>query len=124
MPETEKFRRRHDRVFSDTNSSKRDGDLNQVLDSLREPKEQALNFDRNNVLRGRVSINNKAIFVICNSCFWCASYLGSNPQLTINRCPSCRGIFLEYMPIASNEHFSFNWNSTIGIILNFSRLAI
>jgi hypothetical protein len=121
MPEIGKFRGRHDWAFSSTNPSNRGGDLNQVLGYPRELKEQILNLDGNNVSRDKVSISNKAIFLICNSCFWCASYLRSNPQLTINRCPSCRGIFLEYMPIASNEHFSFDWNSTTGITLNFSR---
>jgi hypothetical protein len=50
-------------------------------------------------------------FVICNSCFWCASYISTN---TLERsfyvsakCPDCREGNMESIPINQNEIYAF-----------------
>ena len=58
-----------------------------------------------------VSID-KIYFVICNSCYWCASYFGNDdleslsgsPSHVLN-CPICNSHNTKRMPIAIDESF-------------------
>ena len=63
-------------------------------------------------------------FAICNSCFWCASYISTNLVDTNYRiptkCPNCHEGNIEPMPIAQNEGYTFDYNSKRGVILEFS----
>jgi hypothetical protein len=40
-------------------------------------------------------------FLICNSCFWCASTLG---ECGIEACPSCKNDVLESFPISKRQY--------------------
>ena len=74
----------------------------------------AIDNNSNNIYTGA-----KRHFVICNSCFWCAS-LYSNSRTV--KCPVCnRYGNLESIPISKNESFNFNYHSRTGIVLEFSR---
>jgi len=37
-------------------------------------------------------------FILCNSCFWCASLLNNRPFVDV--CPSCMSYGLKLMPIS------------------------
>jgi hypothetical protein len=37
-------------------------------------------------------------FMICESCFWCASYISSK-SISIAKCPNCYNNKIEWMPI-------------------------
>ena len=37
-------------------------------------------------------------FLICESCFWCASYLSSK-SVSIAKCPNCYNSIIKWMPI-------------------------
>jgi hypothetical protein len=85
---------------------------------------KVLNADNNN---NTIAIDNnsdiytraKRHFVICNSCFWCASLYSDS--MTI-KCPVCNSYSnLESIPISTNESFKFNYHSGTGIVLEFSR---
>ena len=59
-------------------------------------------------------------FVICNSCFWCASLYSDLRRII--KCPLCNSYTnLESIPISENESFKFNHDSGKGIELEFSR---
>jgi hypothetical protein len=63
-------------------------------------------------------------FVICNSCYWCASYfnidyLDSSSQVL--RCHLCNSHNTELIPISSNESFRIEYNITRGMELEFYR---
>ena len=84
---------------------------------------KVLNADNNN---DAIAIDNdsdiytssKLHFVICNSCFWCASLYSDS---RIIRCPVCNSYSnLESIPISTNESFKFNYHSRTGIVLGFS----
>jgi hypothetical protein len=85
---------------------------------------KVLNADNNNTVA--IDNNDRNIytrarrhFVICNSCFWCAS-LYSESMTT--KCPTCNSYGnLESIPISTNESFKFNCHSRTGIVLEFSR---
>jgi hypothetical protein len=63
-------------------------------------------------------------FVICNSCYWCASYFsisGLNSSSQVLRCHLCNSHNTELIPISSNESFKINYNVTRGMELEFYR---
>lgn len=62
------------------------------------------------------SNNNHRYFVLCNSCFWCASYL---QHLDTIRCPSCKIEIMECLPIESDERFLFQYDRKRGVTLQF-----
>jgi hypothetical protein len=47
-----------------------------------------------------------AEFLICNSCFWCASILSDNTYS--EKCPACKSLRLESTPISEREAYSIN----------------
>jgi hypothetical protein len=61
----------------------------------------------------------KRHFVICNSCFWCASLYSDSRTV---KCPLCNSYSnLELIPLSKNESFKFDYHSRTGIVLEFSR---
>jgi hypothetical protein len=63
-------------------------------------------------------------FVICNSCYWCASYfsiddLESSSQVL--KCHVCNSHNTELIPISSNESFRIDYNVTRGMKIEFYR---
>ena len=86
---------------------------------------KVLNSDNNN--NNVVAMDNdsnryasaKRHFVICNSCFWCASLYSYSR--TIIKYPICNsyGNLLESIPISTNESFKLNYRPRTGIVLEF-----
>jgi len=62
------------------------------------------------------SSNNHRYFALCNSCFWCASYL---QHMDTVRCPSCKIEIMECLPIESDERFLFQYDRKRGVSLQF-----
>jgi hypothetical protein len=67
-------------------------------------------------------------FVICNSCYWCASYFGIDDLESLSRssshvldCPICNSHNTELMPIATDESFRIEYSLTRGIEMEFYR---
>jgi hypothetical protein len=60
-------------------------------------------------------------FLICNSCFWCASSL-NNMHNFVDICPSCKDDKVESMPISFDETYKFNYDSDRGVILEFGKI--
>jgi hypothetical protein len=57
-------------------------------------------------------------FLICESCFWCASYFKN--QTTFLKCPLCYKGKIECMPIGEAEYCRFDYSHTKGVELTFS----
>jgi hypothetical protein len=64
-------------------------------------------------------ISKKIDFLLCNSCFWCASSLTLR-SFGVNECPSCKENTVEWMPLSANDVYSFDYNRVTGVILEFS----
>lgn len=64
-------------------------------------------------------------FAICNSCFWCASYISTNTDntsyYTPAKCPGCLKGSIESIPIAQNEGYTFDYSEKRGVTLEFLR---
>lgn len=61
-------------------------------------------------------------FMICQTCFWCASYIdimGNIDSLPYNVCPTCNHTTIELLPLSNGEHYRFENSATRGIILEF-----
>ncbi len=46
-------------------------------------------------------------FLLCESCFWCASCIDSQ-QKHMTRCPSCKDFRLKYLIINDNEIYNLD----------------
>ena len=66
-----------------------------------------------------VRISKKIDFLLCNSCFWCASDLNLR-SFGIIDCPSCDENAIERMPLYTNDVYSFDYNRVTGVVLEFS----
>ena len=70
------------------------------------------------------TITKQRHFLLCESCFWCASsiYLVSMDWI----CPVCsnNNNKIESIPIGNNEIYKFDYNQRHGVILEFSELVV
>jgi hypothetical protein len=70
---------------------------------------------------GNKSSSSPPIFILCDRCYWCATYFGNRRLPLANNCPQCNANSnqLTSFPIASNESFTFNYNDKQGIEFEF-----
>lgn len=61
----------------------------------------------------------KAYFMICRLCFWCASVFSIR---SVDKCPACGSPMVEHMPIFPNETYTFD-RALQGTVLRFSTLT-
>ncbi len=61
------------------------------------------------------------IFILCDRCYWCATYLDKTRTPTDNICPQCNSNNneLSSFPILSNESFTFDYDDIHGVELEF-----
>jgi hypothetical protein len=74
----------------------------------------------------RNEISQPVYFVICNSCYWCATYfrnddLGFRSESSSHNlnCPICNSQNIELMPIAIDESFRIEYSLTRGMEMEF-----
>jgi hypothetical protein len=66
----------------------------------------------------RTRISDEINFLLCQSCFWCASYF--NYSEVVPRCPACDSINIESLPISNSEFYTFSHDRNRGVTLEFS----
>ena len=61
------------------------------------------------------------VFLLCDRCYWCATYFTNARIPTDNICPQCNANSnqLTSFPIAPNESFTFGYNQKRGVELEF-----
>jgi hypothetical protein len=67
------------------------------------------------------SSSSPPIFILCDNCYWCATYLDKTTIPADNTCPQCgaNNDELTSFPIMSNEAFTFDYNDKHGAELEF-----
>ena len=67
------------------------------------------------------SSSSPPIFVLCDTCYWCATYVDKSRISADNTCPQCgaNNSELSSLPIMSNEAFTFDYNGKRGVELEF-----
>ena len=97
--------------------------LNMVYDlPLKKIKLSPITIENNKILQPI----DKIYFVICNSCYWCASYFGiddlellSESSSHVLDCHVCNSHNTELMPISNDESFRIEYSLTRGMELEF-----
>jgi hypothetical protein len=62
-------------------------------------------------------ISRRVSFLLCNSCYWCATAL---QQMDFETCPVCKNA-VEFIPLNEGEMFSYDHDSKKGVILEFKK---
>jgi hypothetical protein len=59
-----------------------------------------------------LSLSTPPIFILCDNCYWCATYIDKNRTPVGNICPNCNTNTNELtsFPIMLNESFSVDYN--------------
>ena len=81
---------------------------------------------------GRISndADNGVNFLLCPSCFWCASCLPyqmlrtmavANNSASLAKCPSCIEGNIESVPVVENEEYKFDYDIKRGVTMEFFR---
>ena len=61
----------------------------------------------------------KRFFLICKSCYWCASCL-TDDQAYFSICPMCLTDKMEWLPISQSECYRLDFDQKLGMVLQFS----
>jgi hypothetical protein len=66
------------------------------------------------------------VFILCDRCYWCATYFNNTRVLMDNNCPQCNAMQcnansnqLTRFPIVPNESFTFGYNEKRGVEMEF-----
>lgn len=62
----------------------------------------------------------ESIFVLCEKCHWCATYLNRS-WIGVDKCLQCLGTDLSSFPILPDEAFTFDYDVKHGTELRFAR---
>jgi hypothetical protein len=96
--------------------------LNIVYDLLQTTKISSNTIEDNEILQPI----DKIYFVICNSCYWCASYFGIDDLESLSAssshvldCHVCNSHNTELIPISTDESFRIKYSLTNGMELEF-----
>jgi hypothetical protein len=81
----------------------------------------ALNHSKQIELSQKANLKTKeTIFILCDSCIWCATFIGKHMLPAESRCPHCLQTELSSFPILPNESFIFSYTETRGVELKFN----
>ena len=88
---------------------------------LAEGEPTLTNYDSPNTMDTKTKSSSAPIFVLCDTCYWCATYFDKTRIPADNICPHCgaNNNELTSFPIASNESFTVNYNKKRGIEFEF-----
>ena len=77
------------------------------------------NFELTSTMHGRSSL--PSIFLLCDKCYWCATYLDKTRIPIDNSCPKCytESTELSSFPIVNNESFTIGYSEKRGVELKF-----
>jgi hypothetical protein len=84
---------------------------------------QKIDDNKNNYRNDRAG--NQIYFVICNSCYWCASYFGIDNIESLSTsshvldCQICNSHNTELIPISTDESFRVEYSATKGMKMEF-----
>jgi len=80
-------------------------------------KDNSTTANKNNIKD--TASHHKKYFLLCEACFWCATYLINDGGTTFSKCPTCNNAKIESLPIAKNEFYKFDYSPLSGFTLEF-----
>ena len=70
------------------------------------------------IISKEIEVSDKINFLICESCFWCASFF-NNYRMVVTKCPICGNKKIESMPISHDEVHTSSHDPKHGVTLGF-----
>ena len=61
------------------------------------------------IISKEIEVSDKINFLLCESCFWCASYFNGYRK-EVGKCPTCGRGNVESMPISNDDIYTFNYD--------------
>jgi hypothetical protein len=66
--------------------------------------------------------NKKRLFMLFDSCFWCASLYAHTDRMFTEKCPVCQNKRIRFLPIYNNGIYRFDYDlKRRGTILEFTQ---
>lgn len=92
-----------------------------ILQGMSKERTSLINYDSPTLIAKTPDHSSPPIFILCDRCYWCATYIDKNRIPGENRCPQCNANNnqLTSFPIMSNESFTFDHNDKRGVELEF-----
>jgi rRNA maturation endonuclease Nob1 len=72
------------------------------------------------IISKEIEVSDKINFLLCESCFWCASYF-NNYRKVVTNCPICGSKNIKSMPISHDEVHTSSHDPKRGVTLGFSK---
>jgi len=66
-----------------------------------------------NNTNGKEEVYRQIHFLLCQSCFWCASYISSR-SVSIAKCPNCYNDRIKWMPLSEVNLYKLGYNARRG----------
>lgn len=79
------------------------------------------NYEYESLIAKTLNRSLPSTFILCDECYWCATYLDKTRIPIDNKCPECHSTDqLSSLVIMCNESFIFNCNDSCGVDLKFN----
>ena len=91
----------------------------EVASSLNLPSDFSFPNIKTDIISKVIEGSDKINFLLCESCFWCASYF-NNYRMVVTKCPICGNKKIESMPISHDEVHTSSHDPKHGVTLGFS----
>jgi hypothetical protein len=96
----------------------------QTKTTIQSMHQEVLDYTKHKEKLSTVRQTTQRYFMICQTCFWCASYIGTMDimnELPFERCPTCSDNKVESLPILYDESYRYEYTPTRGVVLEFLR---
>jgi hypothetical protein len=96
----------------------------QTKATIQNMHQEVLDYTKHEEKLSTVRPTKQRYFMICQTCFWCASYTGIIDimnELSFERCPICNDNKIESLPILFDESYRYEYTPTRGVVLEFLR---
>ena len=90
----------------------------EVASSLNLPSDFSFPNIKPDIISKEIEGSDKINFLLCESCFWCASYF-NNYRMVVTKCPICGNKKIESMPISHDEVHTSSHDPKRGVTLGF-----
>jgi hypothetical protein len=96
----------------------------QAKATIQNMHQEVLDYTKHKEKLSTVRPTAQRYFIICHTCFWCASYtgiMGTMNELPLETCPACNDNNVESLPILYDESYRYEYTPTRGVVLEFLR---
>lgn len=95
----------------------------QAKTTIQNMPQELLDYTKHEEKLNTVRSTTQRYFMVCQTCFWCASYTGTMDirELPFETCPTCNDNKVGSLPILYDESYHYEYTPTRGVVLEFFR---